>query len=54
LRVHQWVLSVPKRLRWYLERGPRAISAILRMLLRVIETHLRQRSGAGSQAGFGP
>ena len=37
LPVRQWVLSVPKRLRWYLEREPRAISAVLHILLRVIE-----------------
>jgi hypothetical protein len=42
LPVRQWVLSVPKRLRWYLEREPRAISAVLCILLRVIEAHLRQ------------
>jgi hypothetical protein len=46
-------LSVPKRLRCYLEREPRAISAVLHILLRVIEAHLRQGSGASSQARFG-
>jgi hypothetical protein len=46
LLVRQWVLRVPKRLRWYLEREPRAISVVLHILLRVIETHLRQGSGA--------
>jgi len=47
---------VPKRLRRYLEREPRAVSAVLHILLRVIEAHLRQASGAsshGSQARFG-
>ena len=53
LPVRQWVLSVPKRLRWYLEREPRAISAVLHILLRVIEAHLRQGSGASSHARFG-
>jgi len=53
LPVRQWVLSVPKRLRWYLEREPRALSAVLRILLRVIEVHLRQASGASSHARFG-
>ena len=28
--MRQWVLSVPKRLRWYLEREPQALSAVLR------------------------
>ncbi len=37
LPVRQWVLSVPRRLRWYLERESRAISAVLQILLRVIE-----------------
>jgi hypothetical protein len=35
------------------EREPRAISAVLHILLRVIEAHLRQGSGAGAQARFG-
>ena len=51
--MRQWVLSVPKRLRWYLGREPRAISAVLHILLRVIEAHLRQGSGAGAPARFG-
>ncbi len=41
LPVRQWVLSVPKRLRWHLEREPRAVSAVLHIFLRVIEAHLR-------------
>jgi hypothetical protein len=44
---------VPKRLRWYLEREPQAISAALHILLRVIEAHLCQASNAGSHARFG-
>jgi hypothetical protein len=40
-------------LRWYLEREPQAVSAVLHILLRVIEAHLRQGSGAGAQARFG-
>ena len=38
------VLSVPKRLRYFLEREPRAVSAVLHILLRVIEAHLRKTS----------
>jgi hypothetical protein len=53
LLLCQWALSVPKGLRWYLEREPRAISAVLHILLRVIETHLRQGSGAGAHARLG-
>jgi hypothetical protein len=44
---------VPKRLRWYLEREPRAISAVLQILLRVVEVHLCQASGASSHARRG-
>jgi hypothetical protein len=51
--VRQWVLSVPKRLRWYLEREPQAVSAVLHILLRVIEAHLRRSSDASAQARFG-
>ena len=54
LPVRQWVLSVPKRLRWYLEREPEAVSAVLRILLRAIEAHLRASSdGATSHARLG-
>jgi hypothetical protein len=53
LPVRQWVLSVPKLLRWSLEREPKAFTAVLRILLRIIEAHLRQDSGAGSHARFG-
>jgi len=44
---------VPKRLRWYLEREPQAVSAVLHILLRVIEGHLRRSSDAGPDARFG-
>jgi len=37
---------VPKRLRWYLAREPAAVSAVLHLFLRVIESHLRQTSDA--------
>jgi hypothetical protein len=53
LPVRQRALSVPKRLRWYLEREPRALSAVLHIFLSVIEAHLRQGSGASAHARFG-
>jgi hypothetical protein len=53
LPVRQWVLSVPKRLRWYLEREPQALSALLHILLRVVEAHLRRSSGTSARARFG-
>jgi hypothetical protein len=37
--VRQWVLSLPKRLRWYLEREQKAVSAVQSHLLRV-DDHL--------------
>ena len=45
LPVRQWVLSVPKRLRYFLQHEPEAISAVLHIVLRVIEARLRQGSG---------
>jgi len=47
LPVRQWVLCVRKRLRWYLEREPQAVSAALHILLRVIDADLRRNAGAG-------
>jgi Putative transposase len=49
-----WSRPVPKRLRWYVEREPKALSAVLHIFLRVIERHLQQTSpGAGPGARFG-
>ena len=45
LPVRQWVLAVPKRLRYFLNRDPEALGAVLHIFLRVIEAWLRQRSG---------
>jgi hypothetical protein len=45
LPVRQWVLSLPKRLRYFLQRDAEALSAVLHILLRVIEARLRERSG---------
>ena len=49
LPVRQWVLSVPKGLLRFLEREPQALSAVLRILLRVIAAHLC-RGGGGKRA----
>jgi hypothetical protein len=43
--VRQWVLSLTKRLRGYLEHDPKMITAVLRIVLDVIEQALRQLSG---------
>lgn len=39
---------MPKRLHWYLEREPRAVTAVLHGFLRVVETHLRATIPAAS------
>ena len=38
------MLSVPKRLRYFLEREPGAVTAVLHSFLRVVEAHLRRSS----------
>jgi hypothetical protein len=42
------VLSVRKRLRYFLQRDPEALGAVLHILLRVIEARLRERSRCAS------
>jgi hypothetical protein len=50
----QWVLSMPKRVRWHLRHKPEVISGLLTVFLRAVETTLRQRSpGAPPGARFG-
>jgi hypothetical protein len=44
LPVRQWVLSVPKRLRYFLQREPTAVNAVLHSFLRSIEAALRART----------
>ena len=41
LPVRQWVLSVPKRLRYYLQREKGALNAALRIFLRVVQQSLQ-------------
>ncbi len=43
LPVRQWVLSLPKRLRYFLKTNPAAVSAVLHILLRVIRQELLTR-----------
>jgi hypothetical protein len=40
----QWVMSVPKRVRWFLLHHPAAAGGLLRVLLRVVQTRLRLAS----------
>ena len=50
----QWVLSVPKRVRWHLREKREMIAGLLRVFLRAVETTLHQRSpGAPPGARFG-
>lgn len=40
----QWVLSMPKRVRWHLRETPEVISGLLGVFLRAVETTIRQNS----------
>jgi hypothetical protein len=54
LPVRQWVLSLPKRLRYCLQNDREALHSALRIFLDEIERHLRAHSpGAGPQARAG-
>ena len=54
LLVRQWVLAVPKRLRYFLQRDADLQGAALRLFLRVVEQCLRAHSpDAGSTARLG-
>lgn len=51
LPLRQWVLVVPKRLRYFLQRDPELQGAALRLFLRAVEQCLRAHSaGAGPAA----
>ena len=54
LPVRQWVLSWPKRLRYFLQRELAAVDAVLHIFLRNVEAALRaHRPGAGPRARLG-
>lgn len=54
LPVRQWVLSLPKRLRYHLHHDREALNTALRIFLDQIERHLRAHSpGAGPNARIG-
>jgi hypothetical protein len=50
LPVRQWVLSVPKRLRYFMQRDSAVLSMVLRIFLRVIEQTLRANSPGAANA----
>jgi hypothetical protein len=50
----QWVLSVPKRIRWHMRHKPQVTSGLLGIFLRAVETTVaRQSPGASAGARFG-
>jgi Transposase zinc-binding domain/Putative transposase len=52
--VRQWVLSVPKRLRYFLQHDPAVAGSVLPIFLRGVEETLRPSSpGAGPRARCG-
>jgi len=52
--VRQWVLSLPKRLRYFLHRQAHLVNPVLRIFLAEVEAALRACSpGAPSGARFG-
>jgi hypothetical protein len=44
LPVRQWVLSLPKRLRYFLRHDRRTVTAVLTIFLRVVEQVLREQA----------
>jgi hypothetical protein len=54
LPVRQWVLSLPKRLRYFLRHDRRTVTAVLTIFLRVLEQVLCERAaGAAPKARLG-
>ncbi len=49
LPVRQWVLSVPKRLRYFMQRDGPMLNMVLRIFLRVIAQSLQSRSPGAAQ-----
>ena len=50
LPVRQWVLSVSKRLRYFMQRDGAALNTALRLFLRVIEQSLHEHCPGAAQA----
>lgn len=51
LPVRQWVLSVPRRLRYHLERDARLAGRVLRIFIRAVEGTLRRSIDPPEQGG---
>jgi hypothetical protein len=54
LPVRQWVLAVPKRLRYFLQRDADLQGAALRLFLRVVEQCLRAHSPGAANLASAP
>jgi len=50
LPVRQWVLSVPKRLRYYIQRDSATLNMVLRIFLRVIAQNLQAHCPGAANA----
>jgi len=42
--MRQWVLTVPKRVRYFLQRNPKLFGGVLRVFMRALNTALRKHS----------
>jgi hypothetical protein len=52
--VRQWVLALPKRLRYFLHHDPALVGQVLQLFLQAVEGRLKTRSpGAPDVARFG-
>jgi hypothetical protein len=51
--VHQWVLSVPKRLCYFMQRDGAVLNMVLRIFLRVIAQSLQVHSPGARIAAVG-
>ena len=49
MRAGQWVLSVPKRLRYFMQRDGAVLNMVLRIFLRVIAQSLQSNSPGATQ-----
>jgi hypothetical protein len=49
LPVRQWVLSVPKRLRYFMQRDGAVLNMVLRIFLRVIAQSLQSNCAGAAQ-----
>lgn len=50
LSVRQWVLSVPKRLRYYMQRDGAALNTALRIFMRIVQQCLHEHCPGAAQA----